>query len=301
MKRVITAALFSLTLTAPLPALAGGGTGGGSLSSPSGPSYDPVEEYNKGRAAIEAKDFETAEKALKRVVRVAKKDANSHFLLGIAHYGQDEFGPAAKSFAKAVKYDPSNYGAHARLVLSYAKNGKAAKAETAEAKLSAANAACAGTCPEAAEIANAIAMIEANRDGGVEVSSLPQAFQQASLSNVDSVYSGALRLINLEQYNEGIAELEAAGRVVGPHPDVLTYLGFANRKLGNTEAAFSYYAAALEIAPNHLSANEYLGEYYVERGELDQANAQLDKLEALCPYGCAQIVELKRWIEEADA
>ena len=300
MKRTLIIALASIAFSTAPVAFAGGSSGGGSLNA-SGPSYDPVEEYQKGIEALKIEDYKAAEKALKRVLKVASKDANTHYLLGLAYDGQEEFSSAAKSYGKAVKYDAANYDAHARLVIAHMKNGKEDKAAKAEAELMEAKSACASTCAEAAKIDKAVAMVEAARANGADTAALPLEYQQASLEAGDVLYSSALRLINLERYDEGIAELKSASKLAGPHPDVLTYLGFANRKLGNTETAFSYYSAALAIDPDHLSANEYLGEYYVELGDMARAEAQLEKLETLCPFGCAQTVELRKWIDEADA
>ena len=44
--------------------------------------------------------------------------------------------------------------------------------------------------------------------------------------------------------------------------------------------------------PAHLGAHEYLGELYLQRGELEQARAQLAELERLCPAGCEERSEL---------
>ena len=198
MKTLLSTAFVALAFAFSAPAFAGGGGsgggGGGGLSSPSGPSYDPTEEYQKGIEAIKAEDFKAAEKALKRVVKVAKKDANSHYLLGIAHYGQDEFKSAAKSFSKAVKYDPVNYDAHARLVISYVNTGKDEKAAEAEAVLMAAKEECAGTCEDAEKIESAIAMIAAKRISGADNASLPDVYQQASFEAGDIAYSSACLL-----------------------------------------------------------------------------------------------------------
>lgn len=82
----------------------------------------------------------------------------------------------------------------------------------------------------------------------------------------------------------------------GPHPDVLTYLGFANRKLKRYDAAEAYYREALAIAPAHRGALEYYGELKLERGDVAGARAHLAKLEAICGFGCHEVDELKRWI-----
>lgn len=301
MKRALLIAVAAMALSG-APAIANGGGGGGSSApSSSGPSYDPVEEYQTGVDALRAGEFKKAERAFKRVTKVAKKDANTRYMLGLAHLGQDEFKAAAKSFARAVKYDAKLYRAHAKLGVTYLKLEQEDKADAVLADLQSASATCAGACPEAAEIASAIAEIEARKSGPetIESSSLSPVLQNVSLNTGDVLYSEALRLINLGDYDKALSELRDAGRILGPHPDVLTYMGFANRKKGEREIALSHYAAALSIAPDHLSANEYLGEYYVEMGDLDAAQAQLDKLNALCPFGCEQSKELALWIADA--
>ena len=298
---MIALALFAMSSAVP-PALAsGGGSSGSSTPSVSGPSYDPVEEYQKGLQALRDGDYKAAEKAMKRVVRVAKKDANSHYILGLAHFGQDEFKAAGRALSKAVRYDDTLYDAHAKLGLAYLKTKKDSKADSVLADLAAAKLACADTCSHASAIDAAIAEIEAAKAPATdpaESSSLAPTISQASLDQGDMLYADAVRLINLERYDEAITELKAAETILGPHPDVLTYLGFAHRKKGESQSALDYYSIALAVAPDHLNANEYLGEYYVEQGNYVAAQVQLMKLEALCPFGCAQTEELRSWISD---
>ena len=104
-------------------------------------------------------------------------------------------------------------------------------------------------------------------------------------------------MINEQRYGEAITILDSAIWAAGPHPDILTYLGFANRKLKNYDAAESYYRAALAVAPDHRGATEYYGELKVERGDLAGARQMLGKLDRLCAYGCAEAEELRRWID----
>ncbi len=304
MKRALFIAIAAIALSGS-PAMAGGSGGGSGSSSPSssGPSYDPVEEYQSGVEALQAGEYKKAERAFKRVSKVAKKDANTRYMLGLAHLGQDEYKAAAKSFERAVRYDAKLYQAHGKLGLTYLQLEKAEKADDVLSTLQAASTECASACPEADKIAAAISEIEAAQTSSdsVETSSLAPIMQRVSLETGDVLYSEALRLINLAEYDAALAELRTAGAILGPHPDVLTYIGFANRKMGNRDIALSYYSAALSIAPDHLSANEYLGEYYVEMGDLERAQIQLDKLNALCPFGCEQTEELAKWIADARA
>lgn len=304
MKRALLVAVAAIAFSGD-PAMAGGSGGGSGSSSPSssGPSYDPVEEYQSGVEALQAGEYKKAERAFKRVSKVAKKDANTRYMLGLAHLGQEEWKSAAKSFERAVRYDAELYQAHAKLGATYVQMEKLDKADGVLADLQSASDTCASACAEADKIAAAIAEIEAAKSmsSSIETSSISPIIQQASLETGDVLYSEALRLINLGEYDAAISELRTAGSILGPHPDVLTYIGFANRKKGERETALSYYTAALSIAPDHLSANEYLGEYYVEMGDLDRAQAQLDKLNALCPFGCEQTEELAKWIADARA
>jgi predicted Zn-dependent protease len=302
MKTRLLAMCFAAALIAG-PALAGGGGGGGGSSgTPSaGPSYDPVEEYQKGVKAFQAGDFKGAEKAMKRVISAAPKDANSQYVLGMALLSQDKAAAAVKPLKLAVKYNPALYDAHGKLGAAYIRSGKPDDAVPVEATLAAAKTDCAATCADAAAIDAAIAEVAAARAGTSTdlESALPPQFEVASGRVSDLVYAGAVERINLGEYDAAIAELDRLQAGFGPHPDVLTYIGFAHRKKGDFDRAFTFYAAALAIDPDHLSANEYLGEAYVEVGDLASAKAQLDKLDVLCPFGCAQTVELKRWIDAA--
>src|SRR6185295_4534194 len=118
----------------------------------------------------------------------------------------------------------------------------------------------------------------------------------ASAAGGDRSYLEAVGLINESHYADAIVSLQAARAAFGAHPDILTYLGFANRKLGRYEVAESYYRQALAAAPAHRGATEYYGELMVERGDLRGAKHMLAKLEAQCSFGCAEADELRRWI-----
>ena len=104
-------------------------------------------------------------------------------------------------------------------------------------------------------------------------------------------------MINKGNYQAALVSLEESAYSFGPHPDILTYQGFANRKLGNRDLALNYYQQALSVDSEHRGANEYLGEYFVEIGDLESANQQLAKLDSICSFGCEEAEELRRWIK----
>ncbi len=76
-------------------------------------------------------------------------------------------------------------------------------------------------------------------------------------------------------------------------PDTLNYLGFTTRKLGDYENGEKYYLLGLEIDPNHIGINEYLGELYVVTNRIDLAKERLKVLESC---NCEEYNDLKEII-----
>ncbi len=70
--------------------------------------------------------------------------------------------------------------------------------------------------------------------------------------------------------------------------DAHNLLGFSHRKLDKPETAKKHYDRALAIDPAHKGALEYLGELYLETGDLQAAEALLARLVAACPDGCEE-------------
>lgn len=286
---------FSLLLTAGQSSFADGGGSGGGIPSQSAPSFDPVEKYQEGLAHLKAQQYKKAQRAFKKVLSVSKKDSNSHYYLGLSYYAEDKAKKALKPLKKAIKYNENNILAVGYLGAAYQKLDKVEEANQQQQVLESLKASC-DNCAKQGDINKALELIENATQG-----------EQASLSiNIkplkkgDDAYLDAVKSINQKDYLTALSSLEQSAYSFGPHPDILTYQGFANRKLGNRDLAFSYYQQALTVDQNHLGANEYLGEYYVEIGDLASANKQLSKLEKICDFGCEEAEELRRWIDAAN-
>ena len=95
-------------------------------------------------------------------------------------------------------------------------------------------------------------------------------------------------------YEEALKFLYKANKENPFDPDTLNYLGFANRKVGNLKDAEIYYLMGLEIKPDHVGINEYLGELYVNTNRINQAKTRLKVLESC---SCDEYQELKDIIE----
>jgi tetratricopeptide (TPR) repeat protein len=274
-----------------------GGSGGGGTPSSSAPAYNPAEDYRKGVAALNDKNFKDAARAFGRVLDAAPRDANTNYMAGLSYAGLEDFKRARGYLEKAVKYDDTLILAHKELGVTYLKLGDRNKANSELAALKSKADKCGETCPQAADLKAAIAALAAALGDGQQARiDVAPSLLFASAVAGDHAYLDAVALINEHRYEAAIASLQEAGKAFGPHPDVLTYLGFANRKLGRYDVAEDYYRQALAVAPGHRGATEYYGELMVERGDLAGARAKLAALDASCAFGCYEAEELRRWI-----
>jgi len=290
----ILAGFLAATSTNSFAAGGGGGGGGGGFGglSQSAPKVDPVVKYQEGVEALSAGDYKKAERAFKKVLSVTKKDANTNYLLGVSLMRQDKLKKARRPFEKAVKYDSDFALARGHLGAVYRATNKPEKAQEQRDALLEMQSKC-GDCEDTQKITKALLILD-----NIDKPNASINFR-INESHGDAAYLNAVAYINRGDYHSALASLSESAKVFGPHPDVLTYQGFANRKLGNKDLALQYYMAALNIQPEHRGANEYLGEYFVEIGRLDKAKQQLVKLEQICDFGCEEAEELRTWIADA--
>ena len=91
-------------------------------------------------------------------------------------------------------------------------------------------------------------------------------------------------------YSQAFTKLEKAHKKNKKDPDILNYMGFTSRKVGNFEVAEKFYLQGLSIKPNHNGINEYLGELYVQTNRIDKAN---ERLAILKDCNCDEYKELE--------
>jgi tetratricopeptide (TPR) repeat protein len=111
----------------------------------------------------------------------------------------------------------------------------------------------------------------------------------SSDSSTTSFYDQAVKLVKkagkLEKkeknekakklYSQAFKKLNKAYKSDKKNPDILNYMGFTSRKIGNFKEAENYYLAGLDLNPKHNGINEYLGELYVQTNRIDKANERL--------------------------
>mgnify|MGYP006094583293 CR=1 FL=1 len=99
----------------------------------------------------------------------------------------------------------------------------------------------------------------------------------------------------IKLYNSAYNKLLEANKIEKRNPDILNYLGFTQRKVGNFEQAEKYYLQGLKIKSDHNGINEYLGELYIQTDRLDKAK---ERLAVLKDCNCEEYAELKELIEK---
>lgn len=104
--------------------------------------------------------------------------------------------------------------------------------------------------------------------------------------------------VEAQDWKAAVEHLNKAATDEPKNADIRNWLGFAERKLGNLDAAFAAYNEALKLNPQHRAAHEYIGEAYLVSGNVKKAEEHLAELQRLCtPIPCEEYKDLKRAVE----
>lgn len=273
-----------------------------------------AEAYRDGVAALQAQNYHEAVRQLRIAQRGARNNGQVNYVLGLASYLDNDKDGARSALERAVRASDTPADARAVLGIVYLQLGDQPHALEQQAALQTALNGCDASCARHAEYERALTKLNqamapptpaaaapdqsapAPDSTTAPATNQPSSYSIPSYEQGRAAYSQAVGYINQQRWAEAFTALEYTQAAVGPHPDVLNYMGFVSRKMGHYNDAFSYYGQALALDPTHLGANEYLGELYVQLGMYGRARAQLARLDQLCAYGCVQREELAHWI-----
>jgi len=139
---------------------------------------------------------------------------------------------------------------------------------------------------------------------GVELPVVSIAFAEDDTPTPDNAanpdYMAVKAEVDAGAYQSALTRLMALDQATPNDPDILNLIGFSLRKTGHPDQALDYYSRALAQKPDHLGANEYLGELYLELKQPAKAQERLAVLEKACG-DCEEYQELKEKIAQQAA
>ena len=110
-------------------------------------------------------------------------------------------------------------------------------------------------------------------------------------------YELGVKAVKAANYGKALNLLQKVVAAKPGNADAWNYIGFSHRKLKRFDQAMTAYQKALAIDPDHRGANEYLGELYLQTGDLAKAKERLKKLDDACFFGCQEFDDLKAAIK----
>lgn len=109
----------------------------------------------------------------------------------------------------------------------------------------------------------------------------------------------ARQLIGQKNWAGAIDVLGNFTRANPSNADGFNLLGYSLRHLKRYDESLAAYNKALMIDPKHRGAHEYIGEAYIQLGQLDKAKQHLDALDKICTFSCEEYRDLKKAYETA--
>lgn len=112
-----------------------------------------------------------------------------------------------------------------------------------------------------------------------------------------TLYELGVKAVKAGDYARALSQFQKVVQIDPRNADAWNYIGFSHRHLKQFDQSLAAYQKALGIDSGHRGANEYLGELYLQVGDLAKARDRLAKLVALCPSGCEELDDLNKAVK----
>ena len=119
----------------------------------------------------------------------------------------------------------------------------------------------------------------------------------------DPVLEQATKTIAAKDWPQAQALLKDAIVRNPGNADYHNLYAYSIRKGANPDMSlvFKHYNEALRLDPRHRGAHEYIGEAYLQVGNVAKAKEHLSALDKICFFPCTEFTDLKKAISEYDA
>ncbi|HEY1291427.1 MAG TPA: tetratricopeptide repeat protein [Burkholderiales bacterium] len=119
----------------------------------------------------------------------------------------------------------------------------------------------------------------------------------------DPVLEQATKTIAAKDWPQAQALLKDAIARNPNNADYHNLYAYSIRKGVNPDMSlvFQHYNEALRLDPRHRGAHEYIGEAYLQVGNVAKAKEHLSSLDKICFFPCTEFADLKKAISEYEA
>ncbi len=114
--------------------------------------------------------------------------------------------------------------------------------------------------------------------------------KKSSMLDDENIYLAGRDLAMRGEFEDAIQVLSFAHNKNDPR--ILNYLGYSHRKAGRIDVGLGFYKIALRIDPDYTLVREYMGEAFLQKGDLAGAKNQLVEIENRCGTKCREYTEL---------
>lgn len=101
-----------------------------------------------------------------------------------------------------------------------------------------------------------------------------------------------------DRYYEALHYLESAMVAEPANVEALSDLGLVNQRIGDIDGALKYYRIALSLDPGHLPSLARQGMAFLERGQRDEAQENINEIGMLCGKSCPEYQTLTQALQE---
>ncbi|GAB3645603.1 tetratricopeptide repeat protein [Ramlibacter alkalitolerans] len=111
--------------------------------------------------------------------------------------------------------------------------------------------------------------------------------------NQDPEFQAGMEAVRRKDWQEVVVRMDSYIKRKPDDANAWTELGHAHRLTGKLDLSLAAYESALKIDPKHRGAHEYLGEAYLQMGDVARAEQELKVLDKLCFFSCEEYRDLK--------
>jgi tetratricopeptide (TPR) repeat protein len=117
----------------------------------------------------------------------------------------------------------------------------------------------------------------------------------------DAKYAEGVAAVKRRDYTTAIRCFEDVVARDDRNANAYNWLAYSIRQSGDAVRAIPIYEKALAIDPKHNGAHEYIGEAFLQLGNLPKAKEHLAILDKLCFFPCEEYSDLKKAVRDYES